>query len=473
MKPPHQGPMAPPTERIPEKFFFLTREHFAVIKSRHHLHRLTEVPVNLRRAADNLVHTARPAFKNDYYDMVARSLAEDWLHATHQSLQDHYQGIIGASLSVIQDTPIPHTIFQRSLALCAKWAHRQLGRRLDPNILDAALTEITSVQMIAEPSDLSQADPIIMRSRTRTRSVSTQTLSISSPHEPKRASPVLQPGEMRSPAPGALDAQLEEMISPVPADPDFRQVEPLSLNSARIQDNPSAVLASDTAGPHSEQPTSSQLSATSNPVDTPARPRPRKRPLNEMSQLDLFGDVSSRSSPPRQRSRSLSLPRSRPPVGLTPSSTAVIFGDENLAGLRDLDADVLALPNGRLNYFRNLLRSTDDVFEEVKVFILAASHLDRHNLPASNTKALSHIFAMAARIFPNAKLTFICDGPCSCESEETNTALAAFNARTSSRPPKSCSTVALPPSHFSCREGLWDKTTKNSYYDVLRSFLEL
>ena len=106
----------------------------------------------------------------------------------------------------------------------------------------------------------------------------------------------------------------------------------------------------------------------------------------------------------------------------------------------------------------------------MKHFILAASHLDRKNLFASNIKALTHIFSTAARIFPNAKLVFVCDGPCSCENEDTRTAVTFFNTKVSSRPPKNC-TVILPPPHFCCNEGKWDDATKSTIFETLKPFL--
>ena len=454
---PRKGSNFPREDLIPAEFFHLTREHFAVIKSRHHLHRLSEVPVNLQRAATNLAQTARPAFRNDYYDIVAKSLAEDWLQATLQSLREHYLGTIDASLSAIKEAPLPAKLFQRSLALCTKWAHRQLGRRLDPNVLDAALSEITAAQTIEEQSN-SLRPSIYHTTRTGSRTISTQTMDLNE-HDIR---PSLTSLSQKTPLEQEEELRPEEPLpEPTPHNLDPHQPQ-------ECAPTPSAILQDDST----QQPTLFQPSASTSQEDTSLRPRARKRQLVELSQLDLFGEVCTQSSPPRQRSRSLSLPRSRSPASLSPSSTAVILGDENLTSLRDINADILALPNGRLNHFRNLLRTSDEEFQDVRHFVITASHLDRLNLPASNSKAISHIFAMAARIFPNAKRAYICDGPCSCQPEETRVTLVAFNSRISTRPPKGCSKVILPPAHFSCENGVWNEATKTSYYDILRSFLD-
>jgi len=158
-------------------------------------------------------------------------------------------------------------------------------------------------------------------------------------------------------------------------------------------------------------------------------------------------------------------------MGLSTDSTAIILGDSNLQDLRCENAKIFALPNGRLNYFRGSLRLTDQVTTDVKHFVLFASFLDRKNLFASNSKALTHIFSLASRTFPNARLAYVCDGVCSCESHEINNATELFNRKISDRPPKNC-VVIKAPSHFSCQDGTWDEATKSYYFDAVHSFLD-
>ena len=497
-------PDRPRSELIPTEYFALTREHFALIKSRHHLHRLVEVPISLQRTAESLAKAAKPAFRNDYFDSTAASLAEDWLQATHESLRGHYYCIIEACLSTMRDTPVPEAVLQRSTALCIKWARRQLGRRLDPVILEAALEEITSAQAIEgdeedeeddedEEDNFSTTDYLFKRRnqeeefqllRPLSRSICTQTPaapahtteSQTSEGQHANEAPAPDPvigGEQKLPLvpqqPSSDSAPGHSSERPAPPDSDSA-LDP----SAEVPPPPSAPAMETSSAPAMETspdrppPSSSQQSAT---VDLDASPpqRGRKRQRTELSQLDLFGEVSSKSPPP-QRSRSLSVPRARTPVNLAPTTSTVILGDDNLADLRNQDVDLLATPHGRLNYFRNILRSPDQTFTDVKHFILAASHLDRKNLFASNIKALTHIFSTAARIFPNAKLVFVCDGPCSCENEDTRTAVTFFNTKVSSRPPKNC-TVILPPPHFCCNEGKWDDATKSTIFETLKPFL--
>ena len=476
-RPQHRKPEANRNELTPEEFFHLTREHFAVIKSRHHLQRLSEVPVNLQRAADNLALTAKPAFRNDYYDMVAKTLAEDWLRATVQSLRDHYSNTIEASLSAIRETPLPELLFQRSISLCTKWAHRQLGRRLDPRVLDAALSEIKSVQITESTSHSTCTRADTDSARVSSRTVFTQTIIDSAAGirssviaSASEEAPIQRQEETtaRVRFPGLCvpsEQQRQEESSSTPT------TEQEEIAEEQQQQETAPIEIGEEQETAEQQPSSSQQTVPSGSSGTAMPPgRTRKRQL-ELSQLDLFGDICVRTSPPRQRSRSLSIPRQRSPASLSPTSKAVILGDENLAGLQDTGADILALPNGRLNHYRNLLRASETTYGEVRHFVLSASYLDRNNLPASNAKALSHIFSMASRIFPNAKLAYACDGLCPCESDETKATMAEFNTKVSSRPPKGCTTVFPAPAHFSCHEGAWDDDTKNSYYEALRSFL--
>ena len=127
--------------------------------------------------------------------------------------------------------------------------------------------------------------------------------------------------------------------------------------------------------------------------------------------MDLFETIASQG-PPRQRSRSLSLPRGTKHSHFTPTREAVIVGDDNLASFGSERTDVLAVSNGRLNYIRTLLRSAKDSFPQVKRFALVVSHLDRRNAHNTNLTAIRNIVGAGVSLFPHAELAVASDGVC-------------------------------------------------------------
>ncbi|MEL7309752.1 MAG: hypothetical protein AAGK05_19170, partial [Pseudomonadota bacterium] len=128
----------------------MTREQFSVIKCHHHLRRLSTIPPSFQRKALELAHFAKPAFRSDYFDETARRLAEEWLEETHQALLVHYNDTLEAALATLRRSPMPEPIFERSLLICTRWARGQLGRKLDPSVLDAALSAIRDAQRTFE-----------------------------------------------------------------------------------------------------------------------------------------------------------------------------------------------------------------------------------------------------------------------------------------------------------------------------------
>ena len=205
------------------------------------------------------------------------------------------------------------------------------------------------------------------------------------------------------------------------------------------------------------------------PAVAPGSPRvSRKRPI-ELSQLDLFGSMVT--SPPRQRSRSLSLPR----IPLLPSFGAetrhIVIGDDNLAGMTHEDTEVFALPNGRLYNIRNLLRACKGSFPSVKKFVLVLSHLDRTNALSTNSATVRHVLSAARRLFPKADYAIACDGECECENESVRQAVRLFTKDINETPPRSCS-ILPAPEHFMCVKGKWSSDTKGHFFSIILHFLE-
>ena len=423
-------------ELIPREFFHLTREQFAIVKSHHHLHRLRAgPPPSLQRKAKELATFAKPAFRNDFFDARANQLAEDWLRGSHQALLEHYEDTLATSRSALEEAAMPRGIFERSLQVCTRWARRQLGAKLEPSILDAAISEIRGAQMVDDasggPSFTKPRQPI---TTTVHRSVQTQT-DVQSATEPTKEVWFSQ----RLP-----DTQATEY----PEATESRQ----AAETVEVTQATESQPASESDGCAPPEPMVFRLS--------------RKRQAEEhLSQMDLFGSPISHRSPPRQRSRSLPAQ-----LRLAPSKGALILGDDNVATFGDERTDVLATKNGRLNFFRTLLRSAKETFPGVTRFVLVLSHLDRQNAHNTNLTAIRNICSAAKSLFPNAQGAVACDGPCECQPSDIRSSIEVFNKELQAAPPNRIA-VILPPEGFACTNGRWAKATREAYRTNIGAFL--
>ena len=459
-------------ELIPREFFHLTREQFAIVKSHHHLHRLRAAPPpSLQRKAKELATFAKPAFRNEFFDARANQLAEDWLRGTYQALLEHYEDTLATSRSALEEAAMPRGIFERSLQVCTRWARRQLGAKLEPSILDAAISEIRGAQMVDDASDgPSFTKPRQLPTTTVHRSVQTQT-DVQSTPEPTKEVWFSQrlPDTQATEDPGAtVGRQVAETVEVTQAG------ETVEVTQAAETDEvtEAAETAEVTQADETAEVTQATESQPASESDGCAPPEPmvfrlsRKRQAEEhLSQMDLFGSPISQRSPPRQRSRSLPAQ-----LRLAPSKGALILGDDNVATFGDERTDVLATKNGRLNFFRTLLRSAKDTFPGVTRFVLVLSHLDRQNAHNTNFTAIRNIFSVAKSLFPNAQGAVACDGPCECQPSDVRSSIEVFNKELQAAPPNRIA-VILPPEGFACTNGRWAKTTREAYRANISAFL--
>ena len=427
-----------------------------MIKCHHHLHRLsTAPPPSLQRKALELASFAKPAFRNAFFDETAKRLADDWLEATHRALLDHYEDTLLTSRSALLSSTMPREVFERSLQVCTRWARRQLGAKLDPSILDAALSDIRDAQMVSECSQVPTDTTAPARQATVgviKRSTYTQTedqragpsqevwfsQQVKAQHETQRCS------ETPCPAAANLETTTED-------------TEPI-VNVGTIEETQPTALTNPDVTP---------VDIDASPTTTNQR-RSRKRSLEELSQMDLFGSIASQG-PPRQRSRSL--PRLPTKLRqLSSTKEAIIIGDDNLASFGNEKTDVFASDSGRLNFYRTLLRSTKETFPEVRRFVLVISHLDRRNAHTTNLTAVRNIFSAAKSLFPEAQCAVACDGICDCEPQDVRNSISALNASLQATPPNRA-TVIPPPEDFSCNQGRWSEATKNAYLTSIGAFL--
>ena len=417
------------------------------MKSHHHLHRLSQgPPPSLQQKADELADFAKPAFRNDFFDEIAKRLAEDWLEATHRALLNHYEDTLEASRLALGESTMPGWVLERSLQVITRWARRQLGSKLDCSILDTALSDIRAASRIDTTESTATTQPLRHDGAKARRSTHTQTEPVPevtsqqkvwfSQRLPSREEPQPeeQPAVSRPPPPSPLAAAIPE--ASLPTEPTDPEVDLIDLDA---------------------------------PLPVKANSRPsRKRLPEELSQIDLFDSFGSQ--PPRQRSRSLSIPRGARCKALAPTKEAVLLGDDNLLAFDDKWTNVYAFSNGRLSHFRTLLRACKEPFPGVKRLVLVVSHLDRRNTLNTNLTTIKNIVSAAKTVFPQAKCAVACDGICDCQPEEVRDSITALNAALQATPPNRV-TVLPPPDNFDCKQGRWSEATKNYYWATLSSFL--
>ena len=121
----------------------------------------------------------------------------------------------------------------------------------------------------------------------------------------------------------------------------------------------------------------------------------------------------------------------------------VLLGDENIQSFGNDWTDVLAPRNGRLSFFKSLLRSAREDFPGVYRFVLVISPLDRNNAVRTNLTTIRNILSVTKRRFPNARAAVACDGICECQPEEVQLAIRALNDTLRAAPPNQV--TIIPP----------------------------
>ena len=93
------APARPRQFAIPPEYFALTKEHFTVIKTTHHLNVLRKgLPPSLKRRAQLLSESVRPAFHNDYFGAQIEEATNKWGMEVLKVLKEHYKStLIGSS----------------------------------------------------------------------------------------------------------------------------------------------------------------------------------------------------------------------------------------------------------------------------------------------------------------------------------------------------------------------------------------
>ena len=124
-----------------------------------------------------------------------------------------------------------------------------------------------------------------------------------------------------------------------------------------------------------------------------------------------------------------------------------------------------------MNFYKQvLLRCPDDEFQDVNVFVLCLSLLDKDNLPETNLATLRSIFYRARKLLPNAQFYVSLFGAPENSTHRSHVNVQNLNDLIKSRTPAGC-TVIPPPENFVASEYSLSSGTKEAIFETLSYFL--
>lgn len=461
----------PPERRelaIPPAYFELTREHFAIVKTIHHLNVLKSgLPASLRKKASFLSDSVRPAFRNEAFVTTMETITDSWNNQVKQALVTHYIAVLNDAKDRLATWPMPHELLEKSIRVVTSWSRRQLGLKLQDDELDEALQLIRSTQCVtAEDPDA----PLRSQSPGLPSTTSDQATQTSWPtpwSNPRvtGSTPCIQVPEpttlpaapVESPTLVVMPARTEDskpapsMTEPLPVSVDLDEsfdlvpetVDEATTLSVATQDvesiTPPSIL-------HSEPPATP-------PTDEPewiVQPATDGAAEATPGMLNSLGAVSE----PFHNIKNV-----------------VVCGDRNISSFTYDSITTITDNSGRMNFFRGLFKRYKDFsFPNVLTFVFCLSLLDRQNLPATNFNYLRTILYSIRRMFPSASLHVLLCGEPQLDTQVAN--ITAFNDMVRERRPANCEVIE-PPQPFLSNDSVWERSTRESVFSTLRSTLNL
>lgn len=384
------------THSIPAAFFPLTKEHFAILKSHHHLNCLNEgLPPSLQRRIDGLKDSINPAFKSDFFVASLDSATSDWHDTILRSLRDHYEGIMNDAFNYISSTPMPAAILDASLQLVFKWARSQLGRKLFDTELDEAMSLICEHQLVEDEQQEPPSAPAFQPRPPASYSQGTQT---------------------------DLPTQRHKCVSPAPAaKTTTTPLKPVDSSRDITPPPPSPVV------PALEAPAPSQ------PVPPEPRspdPRPSAFRQTKLLSADTFTLEPDGHPPPSNEV-------------LRSCKRSLLLGDASISSLKLENCTIVSANKGRLRFFKQWLQSSSTIREDVLDLVLCLPLLDANNKPATNFSTLRTLLYHARRILPNARLSVVPALSMACSQADLGNMQELWDLISSKRP-VDCEPLSLP-----------------------------
>ena len=449
----------PSRTRIPEKFFPLTRSHFAIIKCLHHKQMLSkDLPQSLRIRANYLSQAIRPAFADDFFKSEIEECTELWCQSVLLALRSHYEATLNDALEHIAAEAIPHNLLSASISLVTKWTFKQIGKKIEHTLLDDAISLINKHQLLLRETedDLSYSSKSCLHPEEAAVAVDKTTCSqMNSLHGPQLPQPVM------------IDATA--------------QTDPLSDDTEIILGQK---ITSQPPTPARHKPTEPKL--TKPPAATPTRKRTYSKANFEVD-LDLTPEIGVVfNQPDTAAATENSAPTANPSTSsqltlhgttLKESSAAsglleftgehVIFGDGNLSDFNVEKTTIFCPRNGRLSHLKNTLQDVSHTFTNIKNFILCLSPLDKENQPKTNYSCLRTILYCAQKVFPEARLSVLLN-----PLAENDTISNAYETNELIKRHKPASCLVLEPPFRSCTDSVyWGNVYSAQILNLLKNHL--
>jgi hypothetical protein len=449
--------------RIPERYFSLTRSHFAILKCLHHRRMLRKgLPISLQHKAEFLTNSVRPAFQNDMLTVAVEQATNLWCSSVETLLRKHYDETLKEALEHISNDALPENLLDLSLNMVVKWAQRQLGKKLHDTDLDEAMSLIRASQQLTNNERVSQTGL-----RSSTNLVCNPVCNQSVPQRVCAAvqtDPVLdavlpvpsKPSPSTAPTTLDLGTQLETSLSESKADTSTDSGLQLLVSSATPPDTESQqVDASVLVNPGFDAgPAAGETPLPETSAHTPA-PAPSSQGEGRTStQTTLFGLPPGRCT-------------SSGPVDF--SKENIVFGDSNLVGFSHDNTFVYAPKNGRLSALKGTLTQVSSHYNHVKNFILCLSFLDAGNQPKTNFTVFRTVIYTARKVFPNATLHVLLNAlPAGDNDDFRNVSLT--NDLIVDHKPAGCILIQPPP-RLSSNVKVWDSVFCTEVFNSLRKYL--
>ena len=469
--------------RIPERYFGVTRSHFAILKCHHHLRMLEKgLPTSLKRRAKFLADSVRPAFQNDMMTAAVEEATNVWCRSVEASLREHYDDTLKEALTHISQNALRENLLDVSINMAVKWAQRQLGRKLSDVELDKSISIIRSNQALttdelpAQPEPRASTSVELPPQPQRLVNVSVQTEPLNDaaathanflceqPHtrvlDVSRQATDQTSNTTGPTAEASIDSGLELLTSSAtPSDalhqadvfePENLEPENLEPESLELANLEPGNLEPDPESSSSEPPTPDDPIACPTPAPTTSS-QPEAR---SATQITLFGLPAGCCTTP---------------TSIDYSKANIIFGDSNLANFSHASTTVYAPKNGRLSALKSILTQVSTPHTDVKNFILCLSFLDSGNQPRTNFTVFRSSIYAARKIFPNATLYVLLNAlPTSNTSDFQNVALT--NDLIVEHKPAGC-VVIQPPPRLSSNVKVWDNDFCTAVFSSLREHL--
>lgn len=401
--------------KIPPEYFSITREHFVIIKSMHHLSCLQEgLPPSLWKKLNMLTESVNPAFKNDYFFCAVDEISLTWRNSVLDALRNHYDGLIAGALDFISSFPMPADLLKLSVELVMKWSRSQLGRKLHDAVLDEALSLIHQNQLLENVPSCSPSDAVPANDHPRV---------------------------------------YERLTSTVGTQTETSSVENATLSCAPTSDSLSKITPDET---ENGAPNDSGFSTPDSDLSAaaPSSSSQRTQPAAPESFL-----LPSIDGTPKRATEFLNC-----------CKRAIILGDTNLHNFQLEDCSFLGSRKGRLSFYKQWLQPVQDIYEDITDFVVCLSYLDAANKPSTNFAVLRSVLYHARRLFPNARLSVLlfCIPRNAQKTHKTN--MQELSDLISTKRPVDCELIPLPE-EISSQNGTWNQLSRNLVLENLKAFL--